>query len=300
MTWLWFKVDVNYTEHPKIVQAGPAAAMVDVAGMGYCARYLTDGLIPQAQAHRIVPAGRRLVRRLIEVRRWHGPGHDCPRCPPCPDDSYVIHDYLPAQTSREQVEQKRAAARDRMARNRAKEPPPTGDVRANNTRTDSATTHERASNEQRTGDTRSQTPDGYSRSQPDASPLDAGPGVVERLLRPAARLVAEAELTRRLAHGDPIANPAGYVAARVPKLLADHEGYWRSLVETDADLTAEQLAADVVEPPAPADPPPPERPRLPDITDQRAPAVGPADPAVVAAEIAAARSAVAHPLRAVQ
>lgn len=41
-------LDPGYLRHPKVAQAGPLAALLHVAGIGYCAERLTDGYIPTA------------------------------------------------------------------------------------------------------------------------------------------------------------------------------------------------------------------------------------------------------------
>lgn len=62
------------------------------------------------------------------------------------------------------------------------------------------------------------------------------------LMKQAAVLVAEAECARRQANGDPIGNPGGYVRSRTKPLLREHEHYWRTVLESEPDATAQQLA----------------------------------------------------------
>src|SRR5690606_30915441 len=100
----WAKFDDGYSEHPKVVAAGPLAELVDRRGIEYCARQETDGFVSEQQTKRlcadlVLDLGvdwRDLVKRLIEVGRWHEvPG------------GYEIHDFLDYHPTREQQEEKR-------------------------------------------------------------------------------------------------------------------------------------------------------------------------------------------------
>lgn len=51
---MWIKLDDRIDEHPKFQKAGPLGLLVWIAGMAYCNRNLTDGLIPWAVAQRLV------------------------------------------------------------------------------------------------------------------------------------------------------------------------------------------------------------------------------------------------------
>ncbi len=104
---VWVKLDDGFTEHPKVVQAGVPAAWLFLAGLGYCARHLTDGLIPEAEVRRLThsPQARRQADRLLAVGLWErAPG------------GYRVHDYLEYQPSAAQVKAERRAAAERKAR----------------------------------------------------------------------------------------------------------------------------------------------------------------------------------------
>ena len=49
----WVKIDDHFSDHPKVVQAGPEAAWLYICGLCYCAKYLTDGFIPKRQVKRL-------------------------------------------------------------------------------------------------------------------------------------------------------------------------------------------------------------------------------------------------------
>ena len=42
----WIRLDDHFADHPKIVAAGPIAAIVHIRALCYASRYLTDGWIP--------------------------------------------------------------------------------------------------------------------------------------------------------------------------------------------------------------------------------------------------------------
>lgn len=44
----WVRIDEEFYLHPKVVAAGPLAMAMQVAGLCYCNRYLTDGFLPKA------------------------------------------------------------------------------------------------------------------------------------------------------------------------------------------------------------------------------------------------------------
>lgn len=125
----WVRLDDQFADSPKLERAGPVAGWLHVAALCYCARHLTDGVIPREKAARLIPSAGRHIKALVREGVWHEPGHTCDRCPPCPDRHYVLHDYLDFQPSRAQVEADRAAARTRMARRRRK-PDGTFDTRS--------------------------------------------------------------------------------------------------------------------------------------------------------------------------
>lgn len=68
----------------------------------------------------------------------------------------------------------------------------------------------------------------------------------------AAVLLLQEEMDRR---GDEIGSRAGYLRARLPAVLEEHDPLWRRLLDDDGDLTAEALAA--------AARPKPRQPRTP-------------------------------------
>ena len=110
----WIKIDDQFSDHPKIVQAGPLAGFLYIAGLCYAGRYLTDGFIPRGQVRKLIDTDNvtPLVTALVTAELWD----EC-------DGGYQIHDYLEYNPSGEQVkaERKAAAARQKAFRERRRE-----------------------------------------------------------------------------------------------------------------------------------------------------------------------------------
>lgn len=68
----WFKLDDGFADHPKVAEAGSAAAWLYIAGLCYCSRNLTDGVIPAAMVRRLtdLPKPGRLAATLVAVGLW--------------------------------------------------------------------------------------------------------------------------------------------------------------------------------------------------------------------------------------
>ena len=124
----WVKIDDRFPQHPKVAAAGPLAMAMQVAGLCYCNRELTDGFIPRAIARTLldwevvrddgtiytigVSSGMRgddldspwVIDLLVDAGLWEAvPG------------GYRIHDYLDYQPSREETLKDRDATARRQA-----------------------------------------------------------------------------------------------------------------------------------------------------------------------------------------
>ncbi len=108
----WARFDDQYTDNPKILEAGPWAELLDMRAIIYCARMETDGLISRAALKRIshgIPKAAERVTMLLEVGRWtvnEGGG-------------WWIHDYLAYNPSKAQRAAERARGRERVAKHRS-------------------------------------------------------------------------------------------------------------------------------------------------------------------------------------
>jgi hypothetical protein len=112
----WVRIDDRMPEHPKVAAAGPLALAMQIAGLCYCNRELTDGFIPRAKARTLLDweivradgtcysigiaqgmagddvSSDWVIDLLVETGMWEEvPG------------GYLIHDYSDYQPTRAQV-----------------------------------------------------------------------------------------------------------------------------------------------------------------------------------------------------
>jgi len=105
----WGRLDDSLYDHPKLNDLGrhrlPCIGLWAIA-ISWSNRYLTDGHIPADQVRRLggTPA---LAEWLVRVGLWDKVA-----------DGYRVHDFLEFNSSRQEVEDGRAAARERMRRRR--------------------------------------------------------------------------------------------------------------------------------------------------------------------------------------
>jgi hypothetical protein len=106
----YLNLDDNFADHPKVDALSDGAFRLHVAGLNYCARKLTDGVVEKHRVHRLMPVYKpAYLKELIDARMW------MPN--PC---GYEIHDYLEWNQSREWWEARRAAEAKRKADYRAR------------------------------------------------------------------------------------------------------------------------------------------------------------------------------------
>lgn len=98
----WARIDDQFPDHPKVVQAGPLGLAMAVAGICYASQYLTDGFIPRAKVRRLIDVDNALeiADTLVKVGLWEEIA-----------DGYQIHDYLEYNPSAEDVRETREAQR---------------------------------------------------------------------------------------------------------------------------------------------------------------------------------------------
>lgn len=107
----WARFDDQYSDNPKILEAGPWAELLDMRAIIYSARMETDGLITRATLKRIshgIPKVADRVNMLLEVGRWKvndGGG-------------WLIHDYLAYNPSKTQRAAERERGRERVQKHR--------------------------------------------------------------------------------------------------------------------------------------------------------------------------------------
>lgn len=105
----WFKLDDSTYDHPKIVQLSDGAFRLWVTAGLYCARHLTDGQVSEATL-RVLRAKAKHCDELWVAGLWHRN----------PDGGYDFHDWSDYQPSRAEVQVRRKATRERVARYRDK------------------------------------------------------------------------------------------------------------------------------------------------------------------------------------
>lgn len=98
----WLRLDDKFTMHPKVVVLSAGAFRLHIAGLCYCARFLTDGRIPP-DAHRLlVPAYRPSHLAELTKELWREEQ----------DRSHWIHDYLDYNPSARDTELYEATRHD--------------------------------------------------------------------------------------------------------------------------------------------------------------------------------------------
>lgn len=96
----WVKLDDRFPDNPKIAKLSDSAVVAYVFGICYCARELTDGLIPAKRAQQF--AGKRKTLLELTPELWE-----------LTPDGFLVHDYLKYNPTRSQVLAEREAARGR-------------------------------------------------------------------------------------------------------------------------------------------------------------------------------------------
>lgn len=99
----WVRIDEHALHHPKIASLTDGSFRLWVQSLMHCQHFLTDGAV-KAMAFRTLTAySPKRHRELVNVGLWDTAG-----------DGVCVHDYLDWNESRESVERKRQAARDRV------------------------------------------------------------------------------------------------------------------------------------------------------------------------------------------
>lgn len=105
----WVKVDVDCTEHPKLVGLSDAAWVMWLHGLTYAGRNLSDGFIPTGMMSRLCNTKnpRRAADELVKAGLWD-----------VSPDGWTIHDYLEHQRSADSVtKHKRASSKGALRAN---------------------------------------------------------------------------------------------------------------------------------------------------------------------------------------
>lgn len=233
----WLRIDDGLATNPKMLAvSAPASRYLYVVGLTYCARELTDGLIPDGAVGLVVAAAgssKRSPQDLVAAGLWVRV-----------DGGFQVPDYLEFNPSREQVLAERAKGAERQRRSRESRKV----SRRDNGATDGG------------GDGVS-PPDPYpcpnptdvSRSVAAADPVPAGPLPLPQgdpgVAFEACEILADRRLAKRMAVAT-VNDPGAYRAAALAGIRQDHLAGFRMALGDAPDLTADQLAS-TIEPPAP-------------------------------------------------
>lgn len=107
----WVKIDDKFYDNPTNRSLGPAGRDLFIAGLTYCAKGLTDGVIPKCDLPLLLAqaqAKKATVEKLLEAGRWLDLG-----------DRFEVVEYLTYQLSKERVLAERERARKKKQRQRA-------------------------------------------------------------------------------------------------------------------------------------------------------------------------------------
>ena len=101
----WVKLDDAFSQHPKVLSVGPAAAWLYVAALCYCSRLATDGIVPMAALGMLAAIKRPDIeaQRLVAAGLWED--HEL---------GYQVHDYLEYQPSSNEVKATKKKTADRV------------------------------------------------------------------------------------------------------------------------------------------------------------------------------------------
>jgi hypothetical protein len=96
----WVQIDDGMADHPKIMQLSHGAFRLQVEGLCFANRNLTDGFVPFLAAHR---HGKRFATELVKAAVWDDA-----------EGGYSIHDFADYQPSRESVLERRSETAERV------------------------------------------------------------------------------------------------------------------------------------------------------------------------------------------
>lgn len=102
----WFRVDDNFYDHPKVDELSLEAVGIWLLCGTYVAKHLTDGFIPTRRVTKL-GGSEHLANELVEAELWD-----------IADGGYTFRNWTDYQPTRDAVEAKREADRERQRRKR--------------------------------------------------------------------------------------------------------------------------------------------------------------------------------------
>lgn len=113
----WFRLDDRAIDHPKLLALSDGAFRLWVEGGAFCTRHLTDGLILRAALNGFRYVTRKRVDELVRVVLWEPV-----------EEGFRLHDFLDWNDSRDTIQAKRKAGRERTSKWRDKASPDVSDA----------------------------------------------------------------------------------------------------------------------------------------------------------------------------
>lgn len=104
----WFKVDDSFHSHPKALAASPAALGLWVIAGSWSGANLSDGFVPDHVLPRLLPDSAPLAKQLVDAGLWKRAR-----------GGFRFHDWNDFNPKRDDVEEERKAARERMRKLRS-------------------------------------------------------------------------------------------------------------------------------------------------------------------------------------
>lgn len=107
---IYARVDVNFGDHPKALEAGPVARDLWTWGLLYCRKHELDGVLPVSAVVSSTwgaggNANRKVADRLVSVGLWKA----------CEGGWRILH-YAEKNETRREIDERRAASRERQQR----------------------------------------------------------------------------------------------------------------------------------------------------------------------------------------
>jgi hypothetical protein len=103
----WFKVDDGFWSHEKVIELSPSAGWLWTRAGSYCAHQLTDGAVKRSVLV-LLGSSSHVANELVEAGLWDAV-----------DGGYAFHDWDKYQPTRDEVESKREAWKERQRKARA-------------------------------------------------------------------------------------------------------------------------------------------------------------------------------------
>lgn len=107
----YVRITIDLPDNPKLVDASTAAKWLYVTALCYAGQHLTDGHVNTSACVSRAQVRQKSSAELIARGLIHEAGHDCKECDQPRPGSFIIHDYLQHQRSRQEAEDSRSGKR---------------------------------------------------------------------------------------------------------------------------------------------------------------------------------------------